>query len=179
MHRVLASLDSPENKTVAFNESFLKSEDFLSAETSLAEYLAARSALRDLGVIRSDRTVQSDYGEWLACKLFGLTPAVSGVQAGYDATDDQGQTYQIKTRLVTDLNATTSFDFKGFEHRFDYLIGVLLSRRDSRLLAIVQISYPDIATHARIYRSRRSFRWKKSCWSDPWVTVLYKSVTAQ
>ncbi|MGI9043947.1 MAG: hypothetical protein ACR2GK_07445 [Gemmatimonadaceae bacterium] len=157
------------------NVSFLQSEAFNRAEASLAIYRAARSELKDLGVLRSERTVQSDYGEWLVSNLLGLELATSGVQAGYDAVDTNGWTYQIKTRLVGSLTEPTSFDLRGLDHSFDFLIGVLLSRSDSRLLAIVKVAHDAVRTRAKLYRSRLSLRWKRNCWEADWVEVLYKA----
>ena len=78
---------------------------------ALQNYRAARRALTDLGLIRSDGSTAGEVAERIACRALTLTRADSRVQAGYDARDAQGATYQIKARLVASLTDSTSFDF--------------------------------------------------------------------
>ena len=66
----------------------------------LRQYLDARAALKRAGVLRSDRTVQSDYAEWLVAKRLNLRLVDNAVQAGYDATDESNRKHQIKGRVV-------------------------------------------------------------------------------
>lgn len=56
-------------------------------------YLAAREGLTRLGILRSERTLQADYAEWLVAELLGLQLAPGGTQRGWDAIDPQGKTY--------------------------------------------------------------------------------------
>ena len=85
-------------------------------------YLEARVGLKELGVLRTERSLQSDYAEWLVAHRLGLTLSENAVERGFDARDVQGKTYQIKSRIVNDLSASTSFDFHDIETRFDYLV---------------------------------------------------------
>ena len=78
---------------------------------AIREYLTAVNQLEKLGVVRTQGEIIGDYGEWLASKKFKLNLAKSLVNKDYDATDSQGKTYQIKTRVVKSRNSATSFYF--------------------------------------------------------------------
>src|SRR5215212_9696816 len=60
-------------------------------------------------------------------QLFYLRLALSEnpVEPIFDATDAEGETYQIKSRIVEDLSEPTSFDFRDIDARFDYFVGVV------------------------------------------------------
>ena len=55
------------------------------------------------GVVRTKNNPVGDYAEWLVTTTFGLALAGKS-SAGFDATDDDGTTYQIKARRVTPDN---------------------------------------------------------------------------
>jgi len=97
----------------------------------------------------------------LAAELFGLHLASSAVQKGYDAKDEQGYTYQIKSRFVDNLNENTSFDFKSIDEQFDYLICVFLSRESFDLLEIIRVPYEVVRELGRKNGSDFRFRWNK------------------
>lgn len=154
-------------------ERLRKHSRFDEARRAFAAYRAARDKLLELGVIRSERSVAGDYGEWLAAEALGLTLATSGVQAGFDATDADGKTYQIKTRIVRDVNAATSFDIKETSQRFDYLIGVLLSP-SCDLLGLLRVPVDEVVKRAARNQGTRRLRWTRNCWDQSWVEVLYR-----
>jgi len=56
--------------------------------------------LRRREILRSANSPISDYAEVLYCRAFGWTRAGNSA-AGYDATDVEGQRYQIKARRIT------------------------------------------------------------------------------
>ena len=78
-----------------------------------------------MGIIRTARSLQSDYAEWLVANRLELTLSKNPVEPVFDATDAEDKTYQIKSRIVEELSQPTSFDFRDIEPRFDYLVGVL------------------------------------------------------
>ena len=93
----------------------------------IAQYLNAKKQLKELGILRTDRALEGDLAEWLVAKQLNLKLADSNVQKGYDATDDDGKTYQIKSRIVSDLSQYTSFDIKNIDFDFDFLICVFFN----------------------------------------------------
>ena len=150
---------------------------FPDAKKAFAAYRAARDELLRLGIIRSERSVAGDYGEWLAAQMLDLELSPNGVQAGFDAIDSNGKTYQIKTRTVDDLGTSTSFDMKDPGHPFDYLLGVFLSQ-SCDVLAVVRISASEVERRAARNRSSRRLRWTADCWISDWAEVLYRDPSA-
>ncbi len=147
--------------------------EFESVKEALATYCKARQRLRELGVLRSDRSVHGDFAEWLVCQMFGFQIASSGVQKGFDATDAEGNTYQVKARIVQRLEQATSFDMKDPGHPFDYLLGIFLTPA-AEVLGIIRVSYTEVIGRASANPGRRSLRWTKAALNAPWVEFLYR-----
>jgi len=66
----------------------------------LRMHSAIGRALKERGVLRSANNPTGDFGEYLFARAFGWTLA-SNSNASFDATDGEGQRYQIKTRRMT------------------------------------------------------------------------------
>ncbi len=73
--------------------------------------------------------------------------------AGYDAIDSSGVTYQIKSRRITELNTSTQLSaIRNLEeHDFDYLIAVLFTEMFEVGL-VVKIPHNIIGKYARFSR---------------------------
>jgi len=106
----------------------------------LRSYLDAREGLKNLGILRSGRTLQGDYAEWLVARLLGLQLCKSSVEKGVDAKDEEGRTYQINSRIVSDLYSRTSFDLSDPDFRFDYLVAVFFDP-NLEVLGMLRIPY--------------------------------------
>ncbi len=104
--------------------------------------------------------------KWLAASQYHLKLAPSGVNEGYDATDNEGQKYQIKAR-VSSVEENTSFDFAE-DSQFDYLIAVFLNRSNLNPILTKKIPASFVKKHWRKNRRRFSFRWNRK------VRVLLK-----
>ena len=125
----------------AFNLANEEDKETLeSAKHLIRRYLDAREGLKQLGILRSGRTLQGDYAEWLVAHLLNLQLSESSVEKGVDAKDSQGRTYQIKSRIVSDLSSPTSFDFSNQKFRFDYLVAVFFSP-EFDVLGILRVPY--------------------------------------
>jgi hypothetical protein len=142
------------------------------ARPTLLSYCDARERLRRLGVIRTDGALAGQFAEYVACKHLRLCIAPSNVQKAYDATDRRGRTYQIKGRIVSSQRMSTSFDFRRPMHRFDFLLGVLVTGTFD-VLAIIRVSHVAVRRHARRNRGRYSLRWTRRSFAAPRVDVLY------
>ena len=92
----------------------------------LAGYGAILDELRKREIVRSTNNPVSDYAEMLFCRTFGWN-MVGKSSAGFDATDDQGNRYQIKARRLTPHNRSRQLSAirKLESDPFDYLAGVL------------------------------------------------------
>jgi len=115
----------------------------------LRAYVVSREALRQRGVIRSNKSFLSDYAEWLAAKALNLTLAEGGSNKGYDATDRQGRRYQVKARQMTAVYQQP--DLRGFgdmdADHFDFLVAIIVDADFEVLRAVV---VPFVEARARV-----------------------------
>ena len=138
----------------------------------IAIYLQARDGLKELDILRSDRTLQGDYAEWLVAEYLGLKLSESTIEKGFDAVDAEGTTYQVKSRIVESLGSNTSFDFSDIEAHFDYLIGVFFDR-SFNVMGMIKVPY-DVVSELGTQTSRRfTFRWNRKTADDPRVKQIY------
>ena len=128
------------------------------SEKLIAQYLEAKQALKNLGILRTDRSLEGDYAEWLISNNLGLKLSESTIQKGYDATDISGNTYQIKSRVVETLNHNTSFDIKNIDFEFDYLICVFFNA-NLKLLKLLKIPYKVVVQLGIQNQSSFRLRW--------------------
>lgn len=138
----------------------------------IAIYLQAREGLKELEILRSDRTLQGDYAEWLVAEYLGIELSENPVQKGFDAVDAEGRTYQVKSRIVGSMGSNTSFDFSDIDAHFDYLIGVFF---DSAFDVVGMIEVPyEVVRELGTQTSRSfNFRWNKKTADDPRVKQLF------
>ena len=99
--------------------------------------------------------------EQRTCALLGLAPAANAIQAGWDATDAEGRTYQIKARAFTGRRGT-SFDFRS-EHGFDEALLVLYDPVDLSLVEVWRMDRATVMRHANANRDRLALRWPAAC----------------
>jgi hypothetical protein len=156
---------SNASRGIAFNEKQELARSFVKC------YLGARQGLAKLGILRSERTLQGDYAEWLVAELLELKLTSSKVQKGFDATDTQGRTYQIKSRIVRSLGQNTSFDFANIEEPFDYLVCVFFSPT-FELLGIARLAYTVVYELGTQNVNGFRFRWNKRTSTDGHVEKL-------
>jgi hypothetical protein len=147
-------------------------EKFELGQCFIKSYLASREGLKRLAILRSDRTLQGDYAEWLVAELMGLKLAENTVQKGYDAMDAEGNRYQVKSRLVSSLTEISSFNMKNADEEFDYLICVFFSR-DMDLLGVIQVAHEDVKRLGHLNQNSFRFRWNKRVANDPRIKRVY------
>ena len=131
-----------------------------------------------LGILRSERMVQGDFAEWLVSRMFGLTLPDNTVQAGFDAKDEKGNKYQIKSRILPDVMENTAFDIADIEGDFDFLICVFFTERLT-LRGIVQVSRDVVRELGNQTKKKFSFRWNRETSGDPRIRKLYWRVVCQ
>ena len=144
------------------------------AEPIVRAYVACRDALKQLGVLRTERSLQGDYAEWLAAEILGLKLCENTVERDYDAQDARGRRYQVKARIVGGLEDVTSFDFRTREAKFDFLIAVFFSRSFS-VLAVVQVPRCVVLECGTQTQSTFRFRWNKRTATDTRILRVYWS----
>ena len=95
----------------------------------LIQYSELLDELKERGIVRSGNTVVSDYGEKIASEKLGLILEKPSTE-GYDAHDEQGKRYQIKSRTWTKKHPTMQLGvIRNIESRpFDFLIVVIFNK---------------------------------------------------
>jgi hypothetical protein len=85
--------------------------------------------LRGRGVLRSTNNPVADYAEYLVSRGLQLKLADKSTR-GYDALDDQGHRYEIKSRRITPHNKSRQLSvIRGLEQQeFDFLAAVLFDQ---------------------------------------------------
>ncbi len=146
-------------------------EKNLSINNLIKNYLASRKALQDAGILRTDRNLQGDYAEWLVANKLSLKLSESTTQKGFDASDAEGKTYQIKSRMVYAKEQPASFDFKNFEHRFDYLIGVLFNK-ELELIGMIKVPFLKVVEHSVQNKNNYRFRWHRGLFGKSYIEHL-------
>lgn len=94
----------------------------------LGLYSEIMEVLRRRGVVRSSNNPVGDFAENLAAKALGLKKVALSTK-GFDACDDKGMTYEIKSRRLTEYNTSRQLSAirKLDEKHFDFLVGVLFN----------------------------------------------------
>jgi hypothetical protein len=84
--------------------------------------------LRSRQVVRSSNNPVADFAETLAAKVLGLKKATLSTK-GFDAVDENGMTYEIKSRRITKHNRSRQLSAirKLDEKHFDFLVGILFN----------------------------------------------------
>ena len=110
------------------NLSNLKIEEKVSVK--ITAFAKAYEQLEKSGVVRSRRIV-GDIGEFYACQRLNLVLCGNQNQEGFDASDKQGRTFEIKTRRVYTSGRRVS-ETRRLNNlvgkKADYLIVVTLNR---------------------------------------------------
>jgi hypothetical protein len=56
----------------------------LEIQELIANYIKSRNALKEAGILRTDRNLQGDYAEWIVAQKLNLTLSESTIQRGFD-----------------------------------------------------------------------------------------------
>ena len=158
-----------ENSILNMNSEFNLAQNFIKS------YIASKNGLKEMNVIRSEKDVKGDYAEWIVSKFLNLTLATSSIQRGYDAKDESGKTYQIKSRIwKTHTQTRTTFDFThSVEGEFDYLIGVLFTYE----LEVIAIVKTDVLTAKKNIKKHNDHDYRfvlnKARFTNSEVEILY------
>ena len=105
--------------------------------------------LKERKVVRTRNNPVADYAEWLVTQQLGLSLERSS-KRGYDAIDQNGKRYQIKSRRLDPTNESKLLSvIRNLDtNEFDYLVGVLFNR-DFTVKEAYKIPHSVIKEHAR------------------------------
>ena len=144
----------------------------------LALHAAIMNQLRDRGVARSANNPTGDLAEYLFCRAFGWQQAPNS-EKGFDATDGDGNRFQIKGRRLHRLNKSRQLsairDFDGF----DTLAAVLFDD-DYRVFRAALIPREIARTRSKFIEHTNSnkFILTDSVWDTPGVTDVTAELQA-
>ena len=126
----------------------------------------SRLPTRAAEALRAEGRLRHDHAVGLLASRFNLRPAAPGA-AGHDATDALGRTYRVKTRVVADLGASTSFDFRPRDAplEFDDLLGVFYSP-DFAILGVIRVPREVVRELGRVNRDSLRLRWTRRTAAD-------------
>lgn len=105
--------------------------------------------LKQRKVVRTRNNPVADYAEWLVARSLGLTLERNS-RAGYDAINNRGERFQIKSRRLDPTNQSRQLSVirNLKEKEFDYLIGVLFEK-DFTVKEAYKIPHKIIENYAR------------------------------
>ena len=135
-------------------------------------YLSSRAGLKELGILRTERTLQGDFAEWLVAHLLDLELSRSTVEKHVDASDAAGRSYQIKSRIVTNMSNNTSFDFRSSEMVFDFLVAVFFDP-SLNVLAVLRVPRDVVTALSHQTASTLRFRWNRACVDHPRIERIF------
>lgn len=125
-------------------------------------------ALKQRGVVRTLNAPTGDLAEYLFCNAFGWQMAKNS-KAGYDATDVNGQRYQIKARKLNDINKSGErclSAFRGLDDKKFDMLAVILFNADYSIYRAVLLPHEFVLpncsgfsahTNAHIFYARDAF----------------------
>lgn len=104
--------------------------------------------MKEAGIIRTNNSVVSDFGEHLCEQLLKLKLAPNSAK-GYDATKN-GIKYQIKTRRLTAKNSSKQLGaFRDLDQKlFDICLIVFLNE-DYSIMGVWKVSHAMIQKYAK------------------------------
>jgi len=109
----------------------------------LRKYTEIISTLRTEGVIKTSKVV-ADYGEWLVAQKLNLQLVDSPINKGFDALDNKGEKYEIKTRKETAWNSPKNSPVSAAKiQNADFLICVELDN-DWNIKYILKIPSKEV-----------------------------------
>ena len=125
------------------------------ADMAMGRYAASLKNLLDADVVRTEKILAADLGEFYSSAFFDLELRANVNAPGFDARDSNKTRYQVKTRAQTpaadgdfiDCFANyTSFDFKHVvleRKEFDWLIACFLGERFEPI-AFLFVPYEEV-----------------------------------
>lgn len=119
---------------------------------------AAEQSLRDLGVVRSQRT-ESDYGEWIASQVLKLPMATNRVNKGWDIGDGSRRV-QVKTHAKAANTSARRTTLRSTALDFDELAVVLLTPT-YRLRSFYLVPRESVEQLFPFVSGKRTIAWRK------------------
>ena len=138
---------------------FLTLEDKIQEVQNLVMKMAElKNKLKDIGVIRSEETITTDYAEWFCLKKFDLE-LCDKKELGYDAISKFGDKYQIRSRIGSDIDFNVTFDMIRFGE-VDFLLLVFINDKSWMIDSIYRVSSEVVKVLVSAH-STQKFEWTR------------------
>jgi len=136
-----------KNKKTGEKMTKLDWESFTVAEL-LRCFAEILDELKERKIVRTRNNPVADYAEWSVSRKLGLSLERNS-KRGYDATDQEGISYQIKSRRLDQINKSKRLGvIRNLDAAdFDYLVGILFNR-DFTIKEAYKIPHSVIKKHA-------------------------------
>ena len=115
-----------------------------------------KNNLHEIGVIRSECKITTDYAKWFCSKKFGLDLYSEG-DFSYDALSKFEERVKIISRFGVDIDFSITFDGLSLDD-FDYLFIVFMNENTWMIDSIYKVS-KNIVRDFLSVDSPRIFRW--------------------
>lgn len=117
-----------------------------------------KNQLQELGVVKSEGKIASDYAEWFCSFKFGLELCYKN-KSGYDAPSKFGKKIRIKSRIGSDIDFKINFD--GIQvNEFDYLLTVFINEKTWMIDSIYKVSH-DVVRKFLSNDWDKKFEWRR------------------
>jgi hypothetical protein len=148
-----------------------------SAEALLELHYRVLDELKARGLIRNASAPIGEYAELLFCQAFKWTQAERNSNWGWDAKDDAGSRFQIKSRRMVGQGSRQLGAMRNLQHRpFDHLAAVLFSRDLTIFRAAI---IPLDVVHSLSVHDTYTNSYKLMLTDEVWNIPSVKDVTIQ
>ena len=117
-----------------------------------------KNRLQEMGVVRSEDKIISDYAEWFCSFKLGIE-LCNESKLGYDALSKFGERIQIKSRIGSDIDFKIAFD--GIRvNEFDYLLVTFINMTTWMIDSIYKVSHEVVKRFLSNDKDKR-FKWTR------------------
>jgi len=116
-----------------------------------------KDKLQELGVVKSDKKIATDYAELFCSVKFGLELCDTS-KFGYDALSKFGKKILIRSKIGSDIDFKTNFDEFQVDE-FDYLLVVFINETTWMIDSIYKVA-SDVVTKFLSNDRDKKFEWR-------------------
>ena len=128
-------------------EPELGEHDFNALAAVFSGFIDSYNRMKEQGILRNQKDITGQLGEWVASRLFDAEIAANGINAFWDLEDPEGKKYQVKSHAKA---LTTSAAWSKIEYAADAPIDfIIIVVFDSsyKLLELYKIPFLEALNH--------------------------------
>jgi len=110
-------------------------------------FIESYNALKEIGILRNQKDITGQLGEWVASVIFDANIAINGINQFWDLEDSLGNTYQVKSHAKA---ITTNAKWTRIEYRTDAPINfivIVVFDPNYKLQEIYKIPFQEALNH--------------------------------